>query len=248
MQLNMTERDKKLLVMLSIFVIVVCIGYWGIYPIIRDINDMNKEMTEQEDLQSANELKLSQVPMMEADNESWEADIQSAREQFFPMMTSAEIDEYFTDLVLGYDLAAYDLTISMPDEETDLEPYPYSERAALLEQQEAEQTVSTTTSESEESQLDEVEAAATPQTTEPVFEDAVMTGIFEANVSMRLGGDEADLQKLIEDLSNTDRKLRVCNYAWSEEKSMGEISEDGEYEIRVNRVLTLTLEIYMYQE
>ena len=93
MQLNMTQRDKKLLVMLSIFVIVVCIGYWGIYPVIKDIADINKDMQKQQDLQSVNELKLAQVPMMEADNESWEAEIQTAREQFFPTMSSAEIDD-----------------------------------------------------------------------------------------------------------------------------------------------------------
>ena len=31
MKLEMTQKDKNLLIMLSIFVIVVCIGYWGIY-------------------------------------------------------------------------------------------------------------------------------------------------------------------------------------------------------------------------
>ena len=30
MKLEMTQKDKNLLIMLSIFVIVVCIGYWGI--------------------------------------------------------------------------------------------------------------------------------------------------------------------------------------------------------------------------
>lgn len=248
MQLNMTQRDKKLLVMLSIFVIVVCIGYWGIYPVIKDIADINKDMQKQQDLQSVNELKLAQVPMMEADNESWEAEIQTAREQFFPTMSSAEIDDYFTNLVLDYDLAAYDLTITMPDGETDLVPYPYSERAMLLEQQAQAEQTGVTSETSEKDEIEQVESAAALPETQPVFMDAVMTGISEAGITMRLGGDEADLLRLIEDLSKTDKKLRICSYAWSEERSMGNITEDGEYEIQVNRVLTLTIEIYMYQE
>ena len=35
MKLEMTQKDKNLLIMLSIFVIVVCIGYWGIYPVVK---------------------------------------------------------------------------------------------------------------------------------------------------------------------------------------------------------------------
>lgn len=122
--------------MLSIFVIVVCIGYWGIYPVVKGIVNTNKEIATQKETQEENELKLTQVPMMEADNERFSNEIQGVRESFFPMMESAEIDKYFTELVLGYNLSAYDLAIQMPQEETALEPYVYSKRAAMLAAQE----------------------------------------------------------------------------------------------------------------
>ena len=179
MKLEMTQKDKNLLIMLSIFVIVVCIGYWGIYPVVKGIVNTNKEIATQKETQEENELKLTQVPMMEADNERFSNEIQGVRESFFPMMESAEIDKYFTELVLGYNLSAYDLAIQMPQEETALEPYVYS---------------------------------------------------------------------LIEDLSNSDKKIRVCNYSWSEERSITNLTEEGEYDIKTERVLTLTLEIYMYEE
>ena len=44
MKFEITERDKKLLVMLSIFVIVVCIGYWGIYPVMKEKKKLGKEI------------------------------------------------------------------------------------------------------------------------------------------------------------------------------------------------------------
>ena len=47
MKLEMTQKDKNLLIMLSIFVIVVCIGYWGIYPVVKGIVNTNKEIATQ---------------------------------------------------------------------------------------------------------------------------------------------------------------------------------------------------------
>ena len=67
-------------------------------------------------------------------------------------------------------------------------------------------------------------------------------------MTLRLGGKESDLLQLIEDLSNSDKKIRVCNYSWSEERSITNLTEEGEYDIKTERVLTLTLEIYMYEE
>lgn len=69
-------KDKNLLIMLSIFVIVVCIGYWGIYPVVKGIVNTNKEIATQKETQEENELKLTQVPMMEADNERFSNEIQ----------------------------------------------------------------------------------------------------------------------------------------------------------------------------
>ena len=82
----------------------------------------------------------------------------------------------------------------------------------------------------------------------PAFDDEVTTGIYNATVTLRLGGNESDLLRLIEDLSNSDKKIRVCNYSWSEERSISNLTEDGEYNVNIDRVLSITLEIYMYEE
>lgn len=230
MKMEMTEKDKKLLVMLAVFIIVVCIGYWGVYPIIKDIRTINESMLEQEDIRSINELKLSQVALMEADNANLESDITNARSAFFPMMTSAEIDRYFTDMVLSYGLYSYDLNIKMPTEETDLKPYQYSEKATVQDEEASEGTTSAASD-------------------ELIFDDDVMTGIYTANISMRLGGDEKKLNQLVDDLSGSEKKLRVSRYSWSEERSMAyDSEEEGEYSIQIESVLTIELEIYMYEE
>ena len=253
MKLEMTEKDKRLLIMLSIFVIVVCIGYWGVYPVIKDIIDTDKQIEEQKLIKEDNQYKLTQIPMLEADNDSWKEDIQSVRESFFPMMKSADIDEYFTDMVLGYNLSAYDLSIQISADETDLEPYIYSQKAyELSASEEASSNGAATGAATEQSEIEQVEQAGGVSTTDTsndsAFTEPVTTGIYEATVTMRLGGDEQDLLSLIEDLSNSDMKIRVCNYSWSDQRSISDMTEDGDYNITVERVLTITLEIYMYQE
>lgn len=254
MKLEMTQKDKNLLIMLSIFVIVVCIGYWGIYPVVKGIVKTNKEITTQKETQEKNELKLTQVSMLEADNEQLSDQIQGVRESFFPMMESAEIDKYFTELVLGYNLSSYDLSIQMPQEETALEPYVYSKRAEeLAAQEEAGTTEAPQGAKAERSEIEAAEESGGMSTDSAsdsiaMSDEGVTTGIYNATITLRLGGKESDLLRLIEDLSNSDKKIRVCNYSWSEERSITNLTEDGEYDIKTERVLTLTLEIYMYEE
>lgn len=254
MKLEMTQKDKNLLIMLSIFVIVVCIGYWGIFPVVKGIVKTNKEIETQKETQEKNELKLIQVPMLEIDNEQLSDQIQGVRESFFPMMESAEIDKYFTELVLGYNLYSYDLSIQMPQEETALDPYVYSKRAAELAAQ--EETETTETPQGAKAERAEIEASeesggmSTDNMSDliPMPDEEVTTGIYNATITLRLGGKESDLLRLIEDLSNSDKKIRVCNYSWSEERSITNLTEEGEYDLKTERVLTLTLEVYMYEE
>lgn len=71
MQTKMTERDKKLLFALVIIVIVFVIGYLGIYPLVKSVREINKEIEEQEALQSENEIKLTNLTIIQVDNERW---------------------------------------------------------------------------------------------------------------------------------------------------------------------------------
>lgn len=249
--MELTQRDKKLLVFLSIFVIVVCIGYWGIYPIIKDMNEIKVQIDEEEITKQFNEMKIAQVPIFEKDNEDMEQSILDSREKFYPIMTSSEVDKYFTNLVLGYKLYSYDLNINMPEAESDLAPYTYSEKATMLEAEEEmiEQEEMTAT-EKTEAQADAALSqlgSDEEQDFSSYIEDAG-TGIYAVRVTMKLGGDEADELRLINDLSKTDQKLRICNYSWSRERNVV-YAEDGiDYEIEMRSVLTITFEIFMCEE
>ena len=127
MQTELTQRDKKLLVFLGVFVIVVCIGYWGIKPMIQNIIKYNEEIEIQQEEKDLGDLKVSQLPMMVAENSYYEEEILKSRSTFYPMMTSDEIDKLFTGMILDYNLYAYEMDINIPNEECELNPYKYVE-------------------------------------------------------------------------------------------------------------------------
>ena len=136
MQMQMTEKDKKLIVFLAIFVILVAGGYWGIYPVVSNIFSVREQIEDEQVLMDENVLKVAQAPLYSADNEQIEADMATLKESFFPVMSSAQVDKYMTGLILDYQLYAYDLSISMPQEEAANEPYQFSEKALTAETEE----------------------------------------------------------------------------------------------------------------
>ncbi|MBQ9608254.1 MAG: hypothetical protein IJV15_02280 [Lachnospiraceae bacterium] len=238
MKFEMTERDKKLLVFLSIFVIVVCIGYWGIYPIVKDIKEIEVKTQEEEDLKEMNEFKVSQLPLIEGETSEMEEKIAEVKDTYYEIMDSSEVDKYFTNMVLDAGLYAYDLSIKMPTATTDLEPYQYSSKAQGM-------------SDEEESEKDSSNDDST-DSDDGLFDDGYSaTGIYTVSVTMKLGGTEDDLVAFIDYLSDLDKKLRVVNYSWSEERSIQIVNNDSEtddIDIVTSNTLTITLEIYMCEE
>ena len=246
MKFEMTERDKKLLIFLSVFVIVVCVGYWGVYPIIKDINSIKGKIQTEKDLKEMNEMKVTQLPMIEAENDAMSEKIEKARAGYYGMMTSNEIDKHFTNLVLTSGLYSYDLNIDISSKPTSLEPYQYSKKA---DSDSEDETDDETDDESDDS-LDESDESE-------LFDYYNMfssTGIYTATITMKIGGDEDKLIAFLDSLCNTENKLRIVNYAFSEERSIvyndtDEDSEENEsYDIKTNKTLKITFEIYMCEE
>lgn len=255
MEMKMTEKDKKLLVFLGIFVVVVCFSYWGIRPAIKSIISTNEDIQDAQDTKDMYDMKLVELPMLQFENEDMEEEIVNVRETYFSMMTSDEIDKYFTNMALSYSLYAYDLGIVMPEETSDLTPYQYSDKALYGSSttEEADSSSSSSSSEDlldEDSDSDDADSDDTDSDdTELVWDDEVVvdTGIYAAKVTLKLGGDMDKLAKFVDDLSNTDQKIRVCNYSYSTTKT-STLNEDGAYVVNTDNILDITVEIYMCQE
>ncbi len=244
MQTTLTERDKKLLIFLSLFVIVVGIGYWGLRPIYKNIKETDEAIVDAQELKDSNELKIQQLPIYERDSAELEKSIVTARQSFYPIMTSDELDKMFTGMVLDYNLYSYFLRINIDEEELQSEPYQYSKKALGMEEEEEEgppEDLDTYDAQS-------VDDYAEDQYAIPEFEDEKpQTGIYEAQVNMQVGGRAEDLQRLIDDLSVQKDKMLLNSYAWSRNRDDLQIISDENPIKNLDRV-EFTVSLFMYKE
>ncbi len=246
LEMQMTERDKKLLIFLAIFVIVVGIGYWGLVPQIRAINEINDDIISEQDKMFLDDMKVAELPFLMDENEELEGGITEARSHFYPVMTSDGIDKMLTFMVLDYNLQAYDLRIDMPSDEASLEAYQYSQKY-IDDQRAADEEAYTSSGSSskngKDSEDDEDEITAFTE-----YEEEPSTGIYAVKTNMRLGGSEADLQKLINDLSTTNETMHLVRYEWHRGENLHYDEENDEFFTEPNVELNIELVIYMYEE
>ncbi len=254
MQTQMTERDKRLIVMLSLIVIIVGFGYWGIRPALKKTKTINKDYEKQKDIQEVNELKLNQLPIIEIDAESYDELVAEEQKNFYSIMTSSEIDRYFTNMALSHNLYAYDLSISIGSEPVGVNPYQYSNLAYAVASEGFEFSVDDTedsssdTTEDADDDVSPLEAMEDPYSYVPSI--AFNSEIYGVDIGMRLSGKRSDLQALIDELSNSEKKILVRNFTWSEEsRVVNEMpTEEGaepETTLEVVSVLNINLTLYM---
>ena len=224
MQIAMTERDKKLIVMLAIIVIVVSIGYWGIRPAVQAIIEANEDIVEQEEIKELNDMKIAQIPLLQERTEEYEAEVDKMKEQYLPYMNSDEIDKMFTGMVLERGLFAYDLDIAMEEIPADLQPYAFSKMAtdpyyAVAEETEEEEEIGTLAALEREAS----NSSASEESGEN-FNDVV----YRAHLTLRIGGDLDELHRFIDDMEAYDKKILITGYRWNESTYLSrEDEEDG---------------------
>lgn len=258
MQTKMTERDKKLLFVLVIIVIVFVIGYLGIYPLVKSVREINKEIEEQEALQSENEIKLTNLTVIQVDNEKMEEDIIEKRKDFYPVMAASDIDKLLTGKALSYNLYSYDLDIDVNDTVVSLAPYQYSDRgedddadASEDDQEDAvdaadylDNTYSSGSKSSGSSSGGSTDTGDASSASDGTTTDMSAVGIYVAYVNMRLGGNRADLEKFLDDMVAGGEKVRVVSYSWTEGRQL-DYNNDGTYNLVTEKVLDISLELYM---
>ena len=113
MKSNLTEKDKRLLLIMFIFVVVVGIGYWGILPRIKAYRELESEIEDQEVLKSINEQKVANVIFVESQCDEYETAMAEDKEKFYDMMTEAQIDRMLTTMAIKNGLEAFSFSINI---------------------------------------------------------------------------------------------------------------------------------------
>lgn len=246
MKIELTERDKKLLTFMGVFVIVVLIGYYLTLPQLKKAGEYQDEIEEQEIVQNVYEQKVMQLGVVEAYNDELEKLIDGSKDNYYPMMESDEIDNLVTNTVIEkYGLTSYDLSIG---EKTlaGLQPYIYSKKALIGESEARQRALN----------------AAAPIVGEDgmilfgdVSEDSISedysssetTGIYMIPVQMRLSGDMDNIMRLLDDLALSSKKLRLVDYNVQTEETVIP-HDDGTEEIFTTESLNISVEIYMCED
>ena len=249
MKIELTERDKKLLTFMGVFVIVVVIGYYFIIPQLKKASEYKDEIEEQEILQDVNQQKVMALSDVELNNSELEKLIDNAKDNYFPVMDSDEVDNLVTNTVIDqYGLKAYDLSIG---EKTPagLQPYIYSEKALTGKSDAKERALRSAApviSDDGMSLFGDIAEAETETNVEEMSSVGT-TGIYMVTVQMRLSGDMKNIMQLLDDLALSEKKLRLVDYFVSTQ----EITiphEDGTEEKFYTESLDITVELYMCQD
>ena len=250
MKTNMTARDKKLLVGMFIGVIIVAIGYWGILPQVKQYRALASKIEKEEAAQSINKQKLINTGAIEAQADNYESLIAERRDEFYPIMTSSEVDKMMTQMAVSHGLNIYDLNFNMPSDPTGRLAYQNSDLYTWQVQAMADYTPEETASDDDMLSLDsdsdskdkdkdkdKDSATTTPTMTDEELMMEVMgdeeggyqpnTDIYAVPVTITVGGDIYDLEQFIDDINNLDKRALLIGYTWGEFRDVVRRDSEG---------------------
>ena len=274
MKSNMSQKDKRLLLFMFLFVVVVGIGYWGIYPQIKQYKKLEVEIEEQEALKSVNEQKVANYIFVETQCEEYEENMAEDKQKFFDRMTEADVDKLLTNKALKYQLESLNLSIRIDSQPSTRMAYRYSnlyaqqlqweeenKRAAKAMADAEEDILADVSGSKSEDKEEDEESTAVEQELVDIFGNTDTVGtnndIYAARVTMTLGGDKANLRGFLQEIMDSDKEILITSFAWSEyrvqkPKAGVVLTEENrknlkptDYDIVTVDALTITMELFM---
>ena len=100
MTLKLTERDKKLLVILAVFVLIVGVGAGVLMPLLDKGQELQEKAADARIEQQEREQKVVSLPVLRDRESTVLSNIEEMRKDFYPVMKSMEIDKMLTELGL----------------------------------------------------------------------------------------------------------------------------------------------------
>ena len=236
---NISDKDLRLLVFMFLVVVIVGIGYWGIWPQIKAFNNMQEEIDEQQATQELNDLKVMNMMMVSTMADEYEELIAERKGEFYPIMKSSEVDQMMTAMAHDRNLEIFDLRFNMPSEPSERMAYQYSELYAEQQNQrkEYEKSIKSSLGQTEEDELlegtsskkdDEEEESSKKKKKKKNDEVEVVTldvfgeedgyrpntDIYAVPVTMTVGGTEAELHQFVNSIIDMDKRILLTGYSW----------------------------------
>lgn len=248
LEMKFTERDKKLIVFLALFLLIVGVGYFVVRPLYTRVEELK---TQAEDLQwqvEQTKSYLARLPQLRKMNEELQNDKQQELQIFYPHMESQELDKMITGLTLQASLGAKNLTIAIPDEPYAITPYFLSVPQPDEGEQLSESEQAYEDEKADNTQTEDTQAAEDAQATEDAqaVDDGAEQVLYAALLSVDATGSHEQLQKYIDLLSDDEKypAIQVDSYTWNNENRVG-TDELGAFMMQPGEALHIELSVYM---
>ncbi|MCL2865341.1 MAG: hypothetical protein FWE25_07370 [Lachnospiraceae bacterium] len=199
----MTERDKKLLMFLFLFVIVVAFVWWILLPSIDRISAVKADMDAAKMVKADIERKADRLPNIEETLHENQKELTALTEAFFPLMQAQEIDNLLTSKALSYGLSIRQLNIGTITSPAELVSYVGSQQAqeeadAAAKQEAGEMDVAGMEDQNpDEGTMGETLAGAGATETEDAATQ-VLDMLYQSEISLIVSGDVAAMQSLLD--------------------------------------------------
>ncbi|MCP1110965.1 type II secretion system protein M [Ohessyouella blattaphilus] len=217
---TLTQRDKKLLVFLACFVLIVVFGWFLAKPLLDKGMEKGDQISEAQAEKEMLETKLMQYPVMDKKVADSEEQVSQYEEKFYGMLKSQGVDKLITEKALSAGLKIERMEITMPTEPLLLENYlPKGEEADGSEVP-ADET---------EDVDDDADAAVDAE------EEATAKSIYKATAKLSVSGTRDQYWNLINDINGSQKLMLV------KEMQMPAKTEDG-------GSMSLSVDIFMYQK
>ncbi|QNM06130.1 hypothetical protein [Qiania dongpingensis] len=189
MTLKLTERDKKLLVFLAAFVMVVGLGFGVLYPLLEKNQEKAEALAEAKLERLEKERKSSMLGDMRTKVDSMKEELSDTQKSFYEITPSMGIDKMLTGMALSSGLEVRDLDIVMPETGDYTSLTGYAEiLLKLISQNSGGESAS------------------------------VYPGAYTADITMIMKGGREGLQSMLDACAAQEPKLRITEFYWQAEK------------------------------
>lgn len=203
MTTKLTNRDKKLLVFLAVFLLVVGLGGGVILPLLEKNRSVGEKAAEAQLVKLERERKVAAVASAEKAKEKEKERYSEIKKEFSDVVPSREIDKMLTEEALARGVTITNMSISMPETESDTVLTDYSE---MLE--ERLQGVKKETGEEEET---------------------AFAGLGTAKADLTMSGSRTALQQVLDSYAAAEPKIRIADFLWES----GREEHSGKYTLSI---------------
>lgn len=216
--MEITNRDKKLLSVLSVILILVLFGNFVIRPLLTQRSDLASEFKEKQQTKETMEKAIAAIPQKEARLKASRIDFEKETKNIYPIMESHKVERMITKLILKCGLSSRDFEISARPSVSVLTPYAASVLAKSMG-----------TAESDNNSSDDSSKNAITQNV-----------LYSYPVSVNVLGTKANAKKLIDKIYTDYPSIRIVSYSLNSETAL-----TASNKVVDASTLSLVLEVYM---